>query len=160
MKTIVVNQGNRPSINQSTAETVRVRSPGRPSCWAQDDRGRPLGLFQPGAGARPPLELMAILGAFFSWEGSLKKLLALHDCSYMKAMTYVVLVFGFVMVPLQKWPSFLRFPNEIALCKMKMALPSKRLNSRPVMYNDMRGYDLCCPLVLALDPLQKFPIEN
>ena len=66
MKTIVVNQGNRPSINQSTAETVRVRSPGRPSCWAQDDRGRPLGLFQPGAGARPPLELMAILRAFLA----------------------------------------------------------------------------------------------
>ena len=39
---------------------------GRPSCWAQDDRGRPLGLFQPGAGARPPLELMAMLRAFLA----------------------------------------------------------------------------------------------
>ena len=41
---------------------------GWPSCWAQDDRGRPLGLFQPEAGARPPLELMAMPRAFFSWD--------------------------------------------------------------------------------------------
>ena len=73
------------SINQSTAETARVRradllcprptashhmwsiSLGRPSCWAHDDRGRPLGLFQPGAGAGPPLELMTTLKSFFCW---------------------------------------------------------------------------------------------
>ena len=54
--------GHHQSINQLTAETARVRRAdllcprpttsrhmwsillGRPSCWAQDDRGRPLGL--------------------------------------------------------------------------------------------------------------------